>query len=163
MKDKGKSLFKPHYVNLSLDSHPKKMSREGKNKLRGEKLEDDNKFVELVLGKSETTSQRFTRSMVSLSIPKTMEHNSEPIFVKDDSEQENDSPPHETSLKEFEHEQTSNQGNSVDNSPLSAQPEHEVQFKPTLNDECSLEETLKAAEQLIKLSRHHKDKRLKEE
>ena len=66
-------------------------------------------------------------------------------------------------MKEFEHEQTSNQGNSVDNSPLSVQPEDEVQFKPTLNDECSLEETLKVAQQLIKLSRQHKDKQLKEE
>ena len=113
------------------------------------------------MGKYETTSRRFTRSMVSLSIPKTMEHNSEPIFVKDDSEQENESPPHETSFKEFEHEQSSNHGNFVDNSPLSAQPEHEFQFKPILDDECSLEETLKAAKQSIKLSQQHKDKRLK--
>ena len=73
MKDKGKSLFNPHYVNLSLDSHPKTVSEEGKNKLRGEKLEDDNKSLVPVLGKSETTSRIFTRSMVSLLIPKTME------------------------------------------------------------------------------------------
>ena len=79
-------MFKPHYVNLSLDSHPKTVSGEGKNKLRWEKLEDDNKSLEPVLGKSETTNRRFTWSMVSLSIPKTMEQNSEPIFVKDDSE-----------------------------------------------------------------------------
>ena len=51
----------------------------------------------------------------------------------------------------------------MDNSPLSAQPEHEVQFNPTSNDECSLEETLKVAQQSIKLSRKHKDKQLKEE
>ena len=86
VKDIGKSLFKPHYVNLSLDSHPKTVSGEGKNKLRWEKLEDDNKSYEPVLGKSETTNRRFTWSMVSLSIPKTMEGDSEPIFVKDDSE-----------------------------------------------------------------------------
>ena len=163
VKDKGKSLFKPHSVNLSFDSHPKTMLGEGKNELRGEKLEDDNKFVEPVLGKSETTSRRFTGSMVSLSIPKTMEQNSEPIFVKDDSEQDNESPPHETSFKEFEHEQSSNHGNFVDNSPLSTQPEHEVQFNTTSNDDCSLEETLKAAQQSIKLFRQHKHKRLKEE
>ena len=117
VKDKGKSLFKPHSVNLSFDSHPKTMSGKGKNKLRGVKLKDDNKLLEPVMGKSETTSQRFTRSMVSLSIPKTMEQNSEPIFVKDDSEQENESPPHETSFKEFEHEQSINHSNYVDNSP----------------------------------------------
>ena len=64
--------------------------------------------------------------MVSVSIPNTVEQNSEPIFVKDDSEQENKSPPHETSFNEFEHEQSSNHGNSVDNSPLLVQPEHEV-------------------------------------
>ena len=90
--------------------------------------------------------------MVILSIPKTMEHNSEPIFVKDDSEQENESPPHETPFRDFEHEQSSNHSISVDNSQLSAQPKHEVQFKPTLNDECSLEETLNVAKQSIKLS-----------
>ena len=56
MKEKGKSLFKPHYVNLSLDSHPNTVSGEGQNELRGEKLEDDNKSLEPVLGKSETTS-----------------------------------------------------------------------------------------------------------
>ena len=50
----------------------------------------------------------------------------------------------------------------MDNSPSSKQPEHEVQFKTTLNDECSLEETLKAAQQSIKISQQHKDKRLKE-
>ena len=113
--------------------------------------------------KYETTSRRFTRSMVSLSIPKIMELNSEPIFDKYDSEQENESPPHETQFREFEHEKSSNHGNSVDNSPLSVQPEHEVQFKPTLNDECSLEETLKVAEQSIKIFQQHKDKQLKEE
>ena len=139
------------------------MSGEGKNELRGVKLKDDNKILEPVMGKSETTSRRFIRSMVTLSIPKTMEQNSEPIFVKDDSVQENESPPHETSFKEFEHEQSSNHGNSMDNSPLSTQPKHEVQFKPTLNDECSLEETLKEAQHSIKLSQQHKDKRLKEE
>ena len=163
MKDKGKTLFKPHSINLSFDSHPKTMSREGKNELRGVKLKDDNKHLEPVMGKYETTSRRFTRSMVSLSIPKTMEQNSEPIFVKDDSEQENESPPHETPFIDFEHEHSSSHGNSVDNSPSSAQPEHEVQFKLTLNDECSLEETLKAANLSIKLSQQHKDKRLKEE
>ena len=115
------------------------------------------------MGKYETTSGRFTRSMVSLSIPKTMELNSEPIFVKDDSEQENKSPPHETSFKEFEHEQSSNHSNYVDNSPLSAQPEHVVHFKSTSNDECSLEETLKVAQQSIKLSQQHKDNQLREE
>ena len=98
VKDKGKTLFNTHSINLSFDSHPKTMSEEGKNKLRGVNLKDDNKLLEPVMGKSETTSRRFTRSMVILSIPKTMEHNSEPIFVKDDSEQENESPPHETSF-----------------------------------------------------------------
>ena len=34
VKDKGKSLFKPHSVNLSFDSPPKTMSGEGKNELR---------------------------------------------------------------------------------------------------------------------------------
>ena len=101
--------------------------------------------------------------MVSLSIPKTMEQDSEPIFFKDDNEQENESPPHETSFKGFEHEHSSNHENSVDNSPLSTQLEHEVQFKSASNDECSLEETLKVTQQSIKLSRQHKDKQLKEE
>ena len=91
------------------------MSGEGKNELRGGKLEDYNKLLEPILGKYETTSRIFTRSMVSLSIPKTMEQNSEPIFVNDDSEQENEYPPHETSFKEFEHEHSNNNGNSVDN------------------------------------------------
>ena len=51
----------------------------------------------------------------------------------------------------------------MDNSPLSAQLEHEVQFKSASNDECSLEETLNEAQQSIKLSWQHKDKTLKEE
>ena len=73
VKDRGKSWFKPPSVNLSLYSHPNIVTGEDKNELRGGKLEDNNKVLELVLGKSETTSRRFTRSMVSLSIPKTVE------------------------------------------------------------------------------------------
>ena len=72
VKDKGKILFNTHSINLSFDSHPKIMSKEGKNELKGVNLKDDNKLLEAVMGKYGTTSRIFTRSMVSHSIPKTI-------------------------------------------------------------------------------------------
>ena len=54
-------MFNTHSVNLSFDLHPKTMSGEGKNKLRGVNLKDDDKILEPVMGKFETTSQIFTK------------------------------------------------------------------------------------------------------
>ena len=49
-----------------------------------------------------------------------------------------------------------------DNSPLPTQSEHEARFESPLNDEDSLEETLKAANQSIKISKQHTVDRLKD-
>ena len=102
--------------------------------------------------------------MISLSFPRTMEQSSEPIFVKDKSDKEDESPPLETPFNDFEQEQSSNHDNLVVfpkrvveyDSPLPVQPEHEAQLKSPLNDDDSLAETLKAVKKSIKLSQQHK-------
>ena len=84
--------------------------------------------------KSETLNQRFTRSMISPSVPRTMEQSSEPIVVKDNSDNEDESPPRETPINDFEQEQSNNHNDVVispkrfvkDNSPLLAQSKHEA-------------------------------------
>ena len=84
--------------------------------------------------------------MISLSFPRTMEQSSEPIFVEDNSDKEDESPPHEIPFNDFEQEHNSNHGNLVvspkrvmkDDSPLPAQYEHEARIKSPLNDEDSL-------------------------
>ena len=108
--------------------------------------------------------------MISLSVPRTMEQSSEPIMVEDNSDKEDESPPHETPINDFEQEQSNNHNDLVvspkrfvkDNSPLAAQSEHEARFESPLNDEYSLADTLKAVKQLIKLSKQHKVDRLKD-
>jgi len=141
-----------------------------KHELKGENLEGDNKPLEPSTRKYETTNRRFTRSMISLSVPRTMEQSSEPIIVEDNSDNEDESPPHETPINDFEQEQSNNHDNLVvspkrvvkDDSPLPAQSEHEARLKSPLNDEDSLTETLKVAKQSIKISKQHKVDRLKD-
>ena len=119
--------------------------------------------------KSETLNRRFTRSMISLSVPRTMEQSSEPIVVEDNSDNEDESPPRETPINDFEQEKSNNHNDVVvspkrfvkDNSPLPTQSEHEARFESPLNDEDSLAETLKVVKHSIKLSKQHKVDRLK--
>ena len=47
-----------------------------KHELKGKNMEGDNKPLELSTRKSEMMNRRFTRSMISLSVPRTMEHSS---------------------------------------------------------------------------------------
>ena len=78
--------------------------------------------------KSETLNQRFTRSMISLSVPRTIQQSSEPIIVEDNSDNEDESPPRETPINDFEQEQSNSHNDVVvspkrlvkDNSPLPA-------------------------------------------
>ena len=87
-----------------------------------------------------------------------------PIVVEDNSDKEDESPPHETPINDFEQEQSNNHDNLMVSpkrdlkydSPLPAQSEHEDRLKSPLNDEDSLAETLKAVKQSIKLSKQHK-------
>ena len=114
-------------------------------------MEGDNKTLEPSTRKYETFNQRFTRSMISLSVPRTMEQSSEPIIVEDNSDNEDESPPRETPINDFEQEQSNSHNDVVvspkrfvkDNSPLPAQSEHEARFESPLNDEDSLAKTLK--------------------
>ena len=107
--------------------------------------------------------------MISLSVPRTMEQSSEPIIVEDNSDNEDESPPRETPINDFEQEHSNNHNDVVvspkrfvkDNSPLPAQSEHEARFESPLNDEDSLAETLKAVKQSINISKQHKVDRLK--
>ena len=120
--------------------------------------------------KSETINRRITRSMISLSIPRTIEQSSEPIIVEDNSDNEDESPPREAPINDFEQEQSNSHNDVVvspkrlmkDKSPLPEQSEHEAQFDSPLNDEDSLAETLKSMKHSIKLSKQHKVDRLKE-
>ena len=165
-----KTVFQTHSAKLRGDLYPKIVEERGKHELKGENMEGDNKPLEPSTRKSKTTNRRFTRSMISLSIPRIMEQSSEPSFVEDNIDKEDESPPHETPFNDFEQEHSSNHGNLVvspkrvleDDSPLPAQPEHEARLKSPLNDEDSLAETLKAVKQSIKLSKQHKVDRLKD-
>ena len=130
----------------------------------------DDKTLSLSTRKYETINQRFARSMIGISVPRTMKRSSEPIVVEYNSDNEDEYPPHETPINEFEQEQSNNHNDLVVspkrflkyNSPLPAQSEHEAWIKSPLNDEYSLAETLKAVKQLIKLSKQHKVDRLKD-
>ena len=42
--------------------------------------------------------------MISISFPRTMEQSSEPIIVEDNSDKEDEYPPHETPINDFEQE-----------------------------------------------------------
>ena len=107
--------------------------------------------------------------MIGISVPRTMKRSSEPIVVEYNSDNEDEYPPHETPINEFEQEQSNNHDNLVvspkrvvkDDSPLPTQSEHEARLKSPLNDEDSLAETLKAMKQSINLSKQHKVDRLK--
>ena len=107
---------------------------------------------------------------MSLSVPRTIERSSEPIVVEDNSDNEDESPPRETPINEYEKEQSNSHNDVVvspkrfvkDNSPLPAQSEHEARFDSPLNDEDSLAETLKVAKQSIKILKQHKANRLKD-
>ena len=72
--------------------------------------------------------------MISLSVPRTIEQNSEPIVVEDNSDNEDESPPRKNPIDDFEQEQSNSHNDVVvspkrfvkDNSPLLAQSEHEA-------------------------------------
>ena len=61
-------------------------------------------------------NQRLTRSMISLSVLKTIERSCEPIIVEDNSNNEDEPPPRESPINEYEQEQ-SNSDNDVVVSP----------------------------------------------
>ena len=52
--------------------------------------------------KSEMLNRRLTRSIISLSVPRTIEQSSEPIVLEDNSDNEDESPPRETQINDFE-------------------------------------------------------------
>ena len=52
--------------------------------------------------KSEMLNQRLTRSMISLSVLKTIEQSCEPIIVEDNSNNEDEYPPCESQINEYE-------------------------------------------------------------
>ena len=54
---------------------------------------DDNKILESRVRKLEMLNRRLTRSMIGLSVPKTIERSCEPIIVEDNSNNEDESPP----------------------------------------------------------------------
>ena len=97
-------VFQTHSTKLTGGLYPKIMEEREKHESQGENLEGDNKPLEPSMRKYETTNQRFTRSMISLSFPRTMEQSSEPIIVEDNSDREDESPPHETPINDFEQE-----------------------------------------------------------
>ena len=51
--------------------------------------------------------------MISLLFPRTMEQSSEPIFVEDNSGKEDESPPDETPINDFQQEQSNNHDDLV--------------------------------------------------
>ena len=169
LEDRGKSVYHDHPVELKFYSQPDIMTKKGKNEVGQIKAKGDSKLLELTVGKFERINRRFTRSIASLSIPKTMEQNAEPIFIEVYSDQEDESPPHENPLN-GKHEKSSNYGNSLvspeiilgDNSPLLEQQEYEVQHKTSLSDECSFQEALEAAKQSIILPLEHEINQLKD-
>ena len=102
--------------------------------------------------------------MISISILKTIEWSCEPIIVEDNSNNEDESPPRESPINEYEQEQSNSHNDVVvsakrfrkDYSSLPAQSKHEARFDSSLNDDDSLAETLKAMKQSIKISKQHK-------
>ena len=120
--------------------------------------------------KSEILNRRIIRSMISLLVPRNIEWSSEPIVVEDNSDNEDESPPHETPINEYEQAHSNIHNDVVVSpkrfmkykSPLPAQSEHEARFDSPLNDEDSLAETLKVAKQSIKISKQHKVDQLKD-
>ena len=97
-------VFQMHSAKSTGDLYSKIMEEREKHRSKGKNLEGDNKTLEPSMRKSESLNRRFTRSMISLSVPRTMEQSSEPIVVEDNSDNEDESPPCETPINDFEQE-----------------------------------------------------------
>ena len=80
------------------------MEQRKKHEEKRKNLVDGKKILESRVRKSKMLNRRLTRSMISLSVPKTIEQNCEPIIVEDNSNNENESPPRESPINEYEQE-----------------------------------------------------------
>ena len=80
------------------------MEEREKHEVKGKNMEGDNKTLEPSMRKYETLNRRFTKSMISLLVPRTIEQSSEPIVVEENSDNEDESPPRETLINDFEQE-----------------------------------------------------------
>ena len=158
-----------HSAKSTCDLYSKVMEHRKKYEEKGKNPVGDNKNLESSMRKSEMLNQRLTRSIISLSVPRTIERSCEPIVVEYNSNNEDESPPCETQINEYEQEQSNSHNDVVvspkrfrkDHSSLPAQSEHEARFDSSLNDNDSLVETLKTGKQSIKISKQHKANRLK--
>ena len=127
-------VVQTHSAKSTGNLYSKVMEEREKHEVKGKNLEGDNKTLEPSMRQSEMLNRRFTRSMISLSVPRTIEQSSEPIVVEDNSDNKDESPPHETPINDFEQEQSNSHNDVVvsnkrfmkDNSPLPAQSEHEA-------------------------------------
>ena len=86
----------------TCDLYSKVMEQTKKYEEKGKNPVADNKTLESNLRKSEILNRRLTRGMISLSVPRTIERSCEPIVVEDNCNNEDESPPRETPINEYE-------------------------------------------------------------
>ena len=113
MGEGSKMVFHTHSAKSTGDLYSKIMEEREKHEVKGKNMEGDNKTLEPSIRQYEMLNQRFTRSMISVLFPRTMEQSSEPIVVEDNSDNEDESPPHETPINDFEQEQSNNHNDVV--------------------------------------------------
>ena len=112
----SKVVVQTHSAKSTSDLYSKVIEQRKKYEEKGKNPVGDNKTLESSMRKSEIFNRRLTRSMISISVPRTIERSCEPIVVEDNSNNEDESPPCETPINEYEHEQ-SNSHNDVVVSP----------------------------------------------
>ena len=100
----SKMVVQTHSAKSTGDLYSKVMEERKKHEVKGKNLESDNKTLEPSMRNSKTFNGRLTTSMISLSVLRTLEESSEPIVVEDNSENEDESLPHETPISDFEQE-----------------------------------------------------------
>ena len=146
MGEGSKVVVQKHSSKSTGDLYSKVMEQRKKYEEKGKNPVGDNKTLESSMRKFEILNRRLTRSMISLLVPRTIAQSSEPIVVEDNSNNEDEYPPHETPINEYEQEQSNSHNNVVvspnifgkDHSSLPAQSEHEARFDSSLNDNDSL-------------------------
>ena len=94
MGEESKIVVQTHSAKSTGDLYSKVIKERKKHDVKGKNMESDNKNLEPSMRKYETFNRRLTRSMISLSVPRTIEQSSEPIVVEDNSDNEDESPPH---------------------------------------------------------------------
>ena len=102
MGEGSKIVFQKHSAKSIGDLYSKVMEERTKHEETGKNPVGDNKFFESSMRKFERLNRRLTRSMISLSVPRTIERSSEPIEVEDNSDSEDESPPRESPINEYE-------------------------------------------------------------